>query len=177
MFYEWIGVPYTAFPDAKLGPAEILTQWLSQEGKINTVPGHSESVQSLEPKSVDIPQKLVQHLGLTKKNAGQLQTNHVQLEFPANLFPSVPKRSEVSTKNPKDPSRFKIILYLEVLFRIFMHLCSVYQSTSGSIHFIVLSPSFHQDVPYMAPSPFLAAETQCRSPKHLAPREHNSLLS
>jgi hypothetical protein len=88
-------------------------------------------------KSVDIPQKLVQHLGLTKKNAGQLQTNHVQLEFPANLFPSVPKRSEVSTKNPKDPSRFKIILYLEVLFRIFMHLCSVYQSTSGSIHFIV----------------------------------------
>ena len=47
MFYEWI-VPYTAFPDAKLGPARILTQWLSQEGKINTVPGHSESVQSLE---------------------------------------------------------------------------------------------------------------------------------
>ena len=42
-------------------------------------------------KSVDIPQKLVQHLGLTKKNAGQLQTNHVQLEFPANLFRSVPK--------------------------------------------------------------------------------------
>ena len=91
MFYEWIGVPYTAFPDAKLGPAEILTQWLSQEGKINIVPGHSESVQSLEPKSADIPQKLVQHLGLTKKNAGQLQTNHVQLEFPANLFRSVPK--------------------------------------------------------------------------------------
>lgn len=57
MFYEWIGAPYTAFPDAKLG-AGILTQWLSQEGKINTVPGHSESVQSLELKSVDIPQKL-----------------------------------------------------------------------------------------------------------------------
>ena len=170
MFYEWIGVPYTAFPDAKLGPAEILTQWLSQEGKINTVPGHSESVQSLEPKSADIPQKLVQHLGLTKKNAGQLQTDHVQLEFPAK---PVPKRSEVSTKNPKDPSRFKIILYLEVLFQMFMRSCPAYPRFHPFHH----PPCFRQDVPHMAPSPVLAAETQCRSPKHLAPREHNSLLS